>query len=94
MESLHKSIVCQVSIQENVSCFVSSTNVHGKGQYEHDHVNKVKGYYTDNNKQENPTAEVFSGVSTNTGKTNTNNRGYPGNARSVQSNVSLHIMSQ
>jgi len=67
MEKLHKVIVCQVNIQENVSHFVVHTNVHEKGQYEHDHVNK-KGYHTHNKHEfQKSSAEVFSSVSTNTG---------------------------
>ena len=44
-KTCRKVIVCQINIQENVSRFVTSTNVHGKGQGEHDHVDKVKGYH-------------------------------------------------
>ena len=81
MERLRKVIICQVNIQENVSHFVS-TNVHGKGRCEHDHVNKVKGYHTDNKHEhlQKSSAEVFSSVSNNTGK----NHSYPGNMKSVQ----------
>ena len=79
MERLRKVIICQVNIQENVSHFVS-TNVHGKGRCEHDHVNKVKGYHTDNKHEhlQKSSAEVFSSVSNNNGK----NHSYPGNMKS------------
>ena len=84
MENLRKVIVCQVSIQENVSRFV--TNVHGKGRCEHDHVTKVKGYNTVNKHEQlqRSSAEVFSNVSTDASKTNVNNHGYLGNTRNVQ----------
>ena len=54
-------IVCQVSIQENVSRFVTSTNVHGKGWCEHDHVTKMKGYNTVSKHEQlqRSSAEVF-----------------------------------
>ena len=89
MENLRKVIVCQIDIQENVSRFVTSTNVHGKGQGEHDHVDKVKGYreyHTDNTHEQlqKSSAEVFSSVSTDMGKMNASNHGYPGNIRSDQ----------
>ena len=83
MENLRKVIVCQVNIQENVSCFISSTNVDGRGRYGHDHDNKVKGYHeyhTDNKHEQlqKSFAGVCSSVSTNMGKMNKGNCGYPG----------------
>ena len=89
MENLRKVIVCQVNIQENVSRFISSTNVDGRGRYEHDHDNKVKGYHeyhTDNKHEQlqKSFAGVCSSVSANMGKMNKGNCGYPGDTRSVQ----------